>query len=170
MLSPRAITMQKWYSNGFKSIKALTDVDVLMKQVQRALGKLGSREEEKHLMFSDLANKLKVGVKMLVNRYKVDDLNTLAQCFSVHYGVQERDYDLLTGGNNQARRKMNETVEAYIKRYLEIDEKIQLSIDNMSPEEQDMFRIREQRIAIENFVRGVRSDMQTDVKLEKPKN
>ncbi|KAJ8666307.1 hypothetical protein QAD02_007969 [Eretmocerus hayati] len=100
-----------------------TDVEAFMKQMQRALDELQSKEEKEHLVFSVLAKKLRGRVQILVNRYKVDDLYSLAECLRVHYGVQERDHDQLTEERNHVRQKINETVEAYSRRYLGMDRK-----------------------------------------------
>jgi len=66
------------------------------------------------------------------------------------------------------RQGITENISNYIKRYEELDKRIQISIDEMDEEFRDATRYREDKLRVQKFIRGIKSEIRLAVENKRP--
>lgn len=144
-----------------------SNVEAFLDQVKE-IRSLVSTEESFLLAQKIRAQKLKKDAKEVAERIQNLTLNELSESLKIAFGIIGKDFKQLTMERNTMRQGQTERTENYIKRYTEMDRKIQRSIDQTDITFRD-YRRREENIdRIKMFIRTLRTDIRIPVAIRKP--
>lgn len=145
-----------------------TDVEAFLAQCKRINKQMKSDAEKICLINKIIALKLKGEAIFVADRLLIIGPTEFAEAMRLAFGKTERDYSQLIEERNSMRQGYSERIENFIKRYADIDKKIQRSIDQVSLEFREVTRRMEERDRISRFLRALRPEIKTVVMTRSP--
>lgn len=95
-------------------------------------------------------------------------VNKLSEALGIEFGSRGKNLSQLQQERNTMCQMLHEKVEHFIKRYQEMDRKIQRAIDYSPCDFKDFERRKEEQIRVKKFIDGLRNEISNKVATSKP--
>lgn len=145
-----------------------TDVEAFLSQCRRVNKQMANDAEKISLINKIIAQKLKREAILVADRLQTIGPTEFAEAMRLSFGKTERDYSQLSEERNAMRQGHTERMENFVKRYAEIDKKIQRSIDQVHIEFRDVTRRMEEKERLSRFLRALKPEIKPIVMSKNP--
>lgn len=146
-----------------------SDVEAFLTQCRRINKQMTTDAEKVTFINKVIASRL--GGEAAVVAERITDITPkdFAEAMRLAFGKTEKDYSQLIEERNAMRQGFNERVENFIKRYGDVDRRIQRSIDQEDPEFREVYRRIESKERIARFLRALKPEIKAIVMTRSPK-
>ncbi|KAJ8666797.1 hypothetical protein QAD02_008459 [Eretmocerus hayati] len=110
-----------------------TDVEAFLEQCKRINDQLHTDAEKDEFIYKVMATKLKGEAIAVADRMPDKSPKHFKEAMRLAFGKTESDYNQLTEERNSMRQGYNGRIDNFIKRYGEIDKRVQRSIVKFTP-------------------------------------
>ncbi|KAJ8671753.1 hypothetical protein QAD02_003012 [Eretmocerus hayati] len=145
-----------------------TDVEAFLEQCKRINDQLHTDAEKYEFIYKVMATKLKGEAIAVANRMPDKSPKHFKEATRLAFGKTESDYNQLTGEKNSMRQGYNERIENFIKRYGEIDKRVQRSIDQVDSKYNGVYRGIEEEQRIQQFLGALKPTIKSLVVAAQP--
>lgn len=145
-----------------------TDVEAFLAQCRRVNKQMTNDAEKIVFINKVIANKLKGEAIAVADRLIEITPKDFADAMRLAFGKTEKDYSQLSEERNSMRQGYIERVENFVKRYIEMDKRVQKSIDQVDIEFRMVFRRLEDKERINRFTRALKPEIRPLVMTKNP--
>lgn len=158
----------KEYLSEIREYDGTTDVEAFLTQCRRIMKQLNGDGEKLILLNKIIATKLKGEAIAVADRMTEITPKDFSEAMKLAFGKTEKDYSQLIEERNSLRQGLTERIDNFIRRYVDIDKRIQRSIDQVDIEFRPVYRKIEDKERIGRFIRALKPEIKHLIMTKNP--